>query len=491
VSDAAARAGSLAANARRIVPLAWPVFVGQIAVLAFGTADTVLLARYASLDLAALAVGGEAYISVFVGLMGVVMAIAPIAGQLYGAGRHAQAGAQLRQAAWLAVALSAAGCALLVHPQPFLSLAHAQPAVAGKVRAYTGALAFALPPALLFAAFRGFNTAVSRPKAVMAIQLAGLALKLPLSALLIYGAALPTPAGELRIPSLGIAGCGIATALVMWAQWLVGWTLLRRDPFYAPFGWHRQRGSGFPWPRADALAALLRLGVPMGLSILVEVTGFTFMAFFIARLGTVPAAGHQIAANLAGLLFMMSLAIANATSTLVAQRVGAGDRRDARRLGWHGLALACGMAAAMGGALIALRGRVVGGYTHDPQVAAAALPLVAWVGVFHVFDAAQTVAAFVLRARRIATAPLVVYALCVWVVGLGGGYALAFGAAGVVPAAWRGAPGFWLAATLGLLLAALALNALLALRMRIDRRDERDRRGGTTGRAAALGDATG
>ena len=59
-----ASAGSFAASARRIAPLAWPVFIGQIAVLAFGTADTVLLARYAPLDLAALAVGGAACISV-------------------------------------------------------------------------------------------------------------------------------------------------------------------------------------------------------------------------------------------------------------------------------------------------------------------------------------------------------------------------------------------------------------------------------------------
>ena len=318
-----------------------------------------------------------------------------------------------------------AGCALLLHPEPFLALARAGPEVADKVRAYTRALAFALPPALLFAAFRGFNTAVLRPKAAMAIQLGGLALKLPLSALLVYGAALP---GGWQVPSLGIAGCGIATAIVMWAQWLAAWTLLRRDPYYAPFGW--RAGAPFAWPRPAALAGLLRLGVPMGLSILVEVTGFTFMAFFIARLGTTAAAGHQIAANLAGLLFMLPLALGNATGALVAQRVGAGDEADARRLGWHGLALGIGLAACAGAALVVLRRPLVGIYTRDAAVAAAALPLVAWVGVFHLVDAAQTVAAFVLRAWRIATAPMVVYALCVWLVGLGGGYLLAFAPAG-------------------------------------------------------------
>ena len=306
----------------------------------------------------------------------------------------------------------------------------------------------------------------------MAIQLAGLAVKVPLSALLIHGVALPASLGGglggLGFGPLGVGGCGIATACVRWAQWLAAWVLLKRDPFYARFGW--QDTGLVAAPRRAALGGLLRLGVPMGLAILVEVTGFTFMAFFIARSGTVAVAGHQIAGNLAGLLFMMPLALANATSALVAQRIGAGDGPDARRLGWHGLAIACGLAAAAGAALIALRGPIVGAYTHDPLVAAAALPLVAIVGVFHLFDAAQTVAAFVLRARRIATAPLLVYALCVWGVGLGGGYWLAFEAPAAVPAAWRGARGFWLAGTLGLLLSALALGTLLALVMNAERR---------------------
>ena len=74
-------------SALRLFPLAWPVFVGQIAVLAFSTVDTLMTARSSALDLAALAIGGSIYISVFVGLMGVILAVGPIAGQLFGAGR--------------------------------------------------------------------------------------------------------------------------------------------------------------------------------------------------------------------------------------------------------------------------------------------------------------------------------------------------------------------------------------------------------------------
>ena len=457
---------SLLDSARRIASLAWPMFIGQVAVLAFSTVDTVMAARSSALDLAALAIGGAAYISIFVGLMGVVMALGPIAGQLYGAGRLRDCGRALHQAMWLALALSVAGCALLLFPQPFLDLAHTPPDVEVKVRGYLTGLAFALPASLLFSAYRAFNIAVSRPKAVMTLQVGALLLKVPLTALLVFGAALPTPLGELRVPALGAPGCGLSTAIVMVLQMALAWRVLRRDPFYLRFGL-REPVSAPEWA---SLVGLLRLGVPMGLSIGVEVTGFTFMAFFISRIGPTPVAGHQIAVNMISLMFMLPLAIANASSTLVAQRIGANDDRAARRLGRHGVELGMLCGAAVGAAVYLLREPLVHLYTADPVIIGAAMPLLAWIAVFHVADATQTVTAFVLRAYRIVNAPLAINAVAIWGVGLIGGYLLAFDVYAPSPAGLRGAQGFWAAATLGLVVAAVALVALMARTYRRQRR---------------------
>jgi MATE family multidrug resistance protein len=444
--------GRFASNARRIVDLAWPVFVGQLSVVAFGTVDTVLVGRHSAADLAALSVGAAAYITIFIGLMGVVVALSPIAGQLFGAGQHRQAGRQLHQAVWLALGLSVLGCALLLFPEPFMQVARLDAEHEARVRAYLRVLALSLPASLLFSAYRSFNNAVSRPKAVMALQVTGLALKIPLSALLIHGVAV------LGIPPLGVVGCAVATALVMWSQALIAWWVLRRDPFYDRFElW----GHGLHAPDRQALWAQLKLGVPMGLSILIEVSGFALMAVFIARLGTTAVAGHQIAANLVSVLFMMPMALASATSTLVAQRVGARDLLDARRLARHGIVFGLAVAALLGSAVYLAREGVVRLYTQDAAVIAAALPILAWVTLFHVVDAAQTLASFVLRAYRIATLPMFIFAGSLWGVGLGGGYVLAFDGAGITPAPLRGAPGYWAASTAGLTLAAVLLLALV------------------------------
>lgn len=428
----------------RLVPQAWPVLVGQLAVMMFSTVDTLMMGRVGPQDLAALAVGSAAYVTIFVGLMGVILAVGPIAGRRFGAQDLPGAGRSFVQAQWLALLLCVPGCLALWFPDPFIWLARLDATQADKVRAYTRPEAFALPAALLFTAFRGFSTAVSRPKAVMAMQLTGLAAKVPLNAVLVFGWG--------PIPAMGVAGCGWATAIAMIGQASVAALLLRRDGFYAPFQiphlWRTR-------PHWAELWALVRLGVPMGGSILVEVTGFTFMAFFIARLGATPVAGHQIAVNLVAMMFMIALALATAAGTLVAQHLGAGQKHEARTVGRHAMTLATLVAATVGAVVALAREPIVALYTNNPEAAAAALPLLVWVWFFHLGDALQTVAAYVLRAYQVATLPMVIYVVALWGLGIGGGYALAFGAQG------HGAVGFWQAATVGLLAAALLLSLLL------------------------------
>ena len=452
----------MGADLRRILALAWPVLIGQLSMIAYGTVDTLLVARHSSIDLAALAVGGAAYVTTFIGLMGAVMAVAPLAGQMFGAGRLAESGHQLHQGVWLALGLALPGCALLLFPWPFLALAQLAPEVEPKARAYLAVLALSLPAALVFAAWRGFNNAVSRPRTVMVLQLAALAVKLPLSWLLIGGA----PA--LGLPALGVVGGAVATAVAMWSQLAAAVWVTQRDPFYAGFGLHTRRLQP---PDREALRKLWSLGLPMGGAVLIEVSGFTMMAVFVARLGTTPVAGHQIAVNLVSILFMVPMALAQAMSTLVAQRVGAGDVAGAERLGWRGLKSGVAVAGVLGGSVYLLREPIVALYTNDPAVAAVALSLLAWMVVFHLADAVQILAAFALRAWKIATGPMVIYALSLWGVGLGGGYLLAFDVLGVTPPGLGGARGYWAASTVGVVLAAAGLTLFLRAVLREKRAD--------------------
>jgi MATE family multidrug resistance protein len=112
--------------------------------------------------------------------------------------------------------------------------------------------------------------------------------------------------------------------------------------------------------------------------------------------------------------------------------------------------------------VLALRPAVLQLYTGNEAVFAAAMPLIAWLVLFHIADAGQIIAAFVLRAYKITTVPMLIYVAALWGVGLGGGYVLAFNLSGLTPRPLLGATGFWMASTTGLTLAALLLIVYLA-----------------------------
>jgi MATE family multidrug resistance protein len=308
---------------KAILGLAWPILIAQLAVMAYAFVDTVLVGHASAADLAAMGIGASVYASIFVSLSGVLNALNPIVGQHYGAGRSTVVGASLVQGLWLALLLSAVGVPVLALPQLWLAWVDPAADVREPVTAYLRTLSLALPAALLFRALYAFNTAVSRPKVIMALQLGGLALKVGLSAVLIFG--------QLGLPRLGVVGAGVGSWIVFWSMFLVGLVVLRRHAGYREFA------IRFAWPRWRALREQLRLGVPMGLAFALENTSFTFMTLLVARLGTSVVGGHQIVANLTALAYQVPLALSIATATLAAQAIGARDLPRARRVALAGM----------------------------------------------------------------------------------------------------------------------------------------------------------
>jgi multidrug resistance protein, MATE family len=271
-------------------------------------------------------------------------------------------------------------------------------------------------------------------------------MKLPLNALFIFGG--------MGIPSMGGPGCAVATAIIAWVMLLTSAAILRKDSSYRIF---HLFGSGFTAPKWSSLRDLLKLGIPMGMSYLIEVTAFAFMALFIARLGDTVVAGHQITANFGTVLYMLPLAIASATGTLVAQSIGAQQLETARRIGFAGIRLAVILSVTIGCVVWLMRDLIVRAYTPNTEIIAAALPLFVFIAFYQLFDSMQVTTAFVLRAYKVAVVPTLMYAVALWGIGLGGGYILGLDPFGISPPLLQGAAGFWMgnSASLGLVAACL------------------------------------
>ena len=295
---------------------------------------------------------------------------------------------------------------------------------------------------------------------MMALTLIGLVFKVPLNWIFMYG--------NLGAPELGSTGCAVATALISWILCVLAWVWCWLEPAYAPFGVFAR----WSWPSTRALGRILSLGLPIGLTFLIDVTGFTFMALFVARLGALYSAAHQIAANLAALAFMLPLALGNAASVVVGQSLGAREHARARAAGLIGIALGSGCAIAVGASLLLFAEPIARLYSGEADLRHVAAGLIAFVAVYHQFDAVQAVAVNVLRGYKRAVVPMLIYAVALWGVGLGGGYAIGLvgvdltwlGARSVfedwgLAGAPMGVRGFWLAAIASLALASSLVTA--------------------------------
>jgi multidrug resistance protein, MATE family len=424
------------------------VLVGQLAVMAFGVADTVIAGRYSDTALAALSIGSAIYISVYVGLMGIVQALLPIWAEMLGAGQKAAIGKSLRQSLYLSGFITLAGVAALLLPGPLLLWAQVPVSMLAEVQNYLNVLAFAFVPALLFRLFSTFNQSLGKPLLVTWLQVAALGVKIPLSIWLVAGGA--------GVDPMGAVGCAWATLVVNYLLLIFSVVLLRTQAMYQPFQIWR------PMERPDwlTIANFARLGVPGGLAYLVEITSFTLMALFIARLGVVASASHQIAASMAAVLYMLPLSIAIACSARTSFWLGAGKPDQAKVVVLLGLRLAAFISIGLAAMLFAAKETVAAMYSTSPAIIALASSLLGWVALYHLADSAQAVCAFLLRCYRITLAPLILYGVLLWGLGLCGGYWLTYKEfAGHQPSATP--VSFWLAGSLALMCVALSFLALL------------------------------
>ena len=428
-----------------LLKLAGPLLIGQLAVIAFGVLDTAMTARYSAEDLAALAMASAIFISVYVGLTGVVSALAPIAGQLFGAKRYSDIGEEVRQATWLALGLTVLGCLILTNADHVLEISHLSPDIEDKAKLYLNILAIGLPASMVMRVLMALHNAVSRPAVITVIQLIGLGLKLPLNLLFIYGG--------FGIEGMGGPGCAVATVVINWTWMLLTLGFVPLDRSYRPF----MIFARFSPPDWHRIWVLLKLGAPIGFSYLIEVTSFTFMSLFIARLGTTALAGHQIVANMGTVIYMVPLSLSIATMTLVSQSIGANKLERAEEIGWSSVFFTTTTCITIGIAVWLFRMQLLDLYDPPAEVKAFSVPLFLFIALYQVFDALQITAAFILRAYRIAFWPMVIYAGSLWGVGLGGGYLMGFNVFGNVPTFLQGANGFWAGNSLSLGLAACFL----------------------------------
>lgn len=429
-------------DAKATCLLAWPIMVGQLAQTGTSFVDAVMAGHVSAADLAAVSVGASIYTMLIVTLMGLLLAISPLAAQKIGAKQHSELPALTQQSLYQALFAGLIAIAIAHALLPVFDHLGLSAEVNDKAQRFLAAVSWGLPALAISRVLYGYSSALNHTKPMMVISLIALALNIPANWLLIYG--------HFGFPALGAVGCGWATAFCMWVSALLWVLWVRYADIYRdthPFDHIR----GIHWPTQHQLA---KLGIPIGITFFVEVSAFSGLSMLIARLGTTSVAAHQIALNFGGLLFMIPLAISTALTVRVAQAAGAGQWQEARMIGQNGVRLGLLIATVSAGLVMLLNSTIAGWYTQDAQVLGLATQLLFFAGLFQFSDATQAVASGILRGYKSTRIPMLLHITAFWLIGIPLGYALAFGVGTFDPV---GAKGFWIALVIALTFAALSL----------------------------------
>jgi multidrug resistance protein, MATE family len=401
------------------IRLAWPIALTQLGQIAMMTTDLALIGRLGDTAVAAV---GLSHLILFLGFvlgMGLVSAVAPLAAQAFGARKPRFVRRALRMGLWAAILLGVPVNFAQLWGEDILIAAGQSPETATDAARYLTGLIWSMIPAWCFIALRNFRGAVNRPEPALWITLAAI----PLNGLLAYALI----NGAFGLPRLELLGAGFATTTVNVAMCAAAvWICYARRPF------RKYRILGRFWrPDWQLMRELFAIGLPISGGFMLEWGLFSSAALLVGWIGTAALAAHQIALQIASVLFMVPFGISLAATVRVGHAVGREDPAGVRRAGFGAMALGAVFMVATTLIVVAFRHEIPmlflgGGDASNSATAGLAATLLLIGATFFVTDAVQGIAAGALRGLNDTRIPMLFAAVSFWLVGFNSAYVLAF-----------------------------------------------------------------
>ena len=433
------------AEARALLSLSVPLIIGNLGWSAIAATDLLLLGHLGADAVAAGALGLNLYTAFLIFGIGLTTAASPLIASERGRRLHSVRDIRrsVRQTIWAGALICLPSWALLWHSEEILVLLGQDPALAAGAAQLMRSLQWALLPYLLFLVLRNYVAALERPIWGVIVTLATVPFNALAGWVLIFG--------HFGLPAMGLRGAGLASFLsaVFMALGMIAVVGLdRRFRRYQLFG-------RFWVPDWNRFRTVWRVGLPIAVTLALEVTVFNAAVFLMGLIGRASLAAHAIAIQIAALCFMVPMGIGQAATVRVGYAHGRGDGAAAGRAGWLALILGTAFALLSAALLIGAPRLLISGFidVHAPanaEVTRLAVSFLAVAALFQLVDCAQAVGSGILRGLQDTRVPMIFAAVGYWVIGIGVGTLLAFplGMGGV---------GIWLGLASGLGVVAVLL----------------------------------
>lgn len=431
-------------HVRATFALGLPLIGAQLAQMAINVTDTVMVGRLGAPELAATVLATQTFFLFWMFGSGFALAMMPLAASAAGRGLRYAVGRSVRMGLWVVMAYSALVMPILWHTEGILLLLGQEPELAAIAGRFMRVPQWSMFASLLIMGMRSYLSVLGRAHVVLWATILGALLNAGFVYALIFG--------HFGMPALGVVGAAwasVGTSLFI-ALLLLGYTL------WSPGLRHYELYAGIWRPDWPAFREVLRLGWPIGATIIAEVGLFTASSMMMGWLGTLELAAHGITLQLAAITFMIPLGLSNAVTVRVGLAHGRRDQVALGRAAYAALAVAAAIATFCAALFWMLPETLLGLYFDetDPNAAEVlrlGVPLLAVAAAFQIVDALQVVGSGALRGLKDTRVPMLIALFSYWLVGMPAAWLLAFAAG------WRGV-GIWYGLAFGLLAAAVLLN---------------------------------
>ncbi|PLS07139.1 MATE family efflux transporter [Neobacillus cucumis] len=434
---------TLKEKTKQIFVLLVPILVTQLGMFSMVFFNTIMSGRYSSSDLAGVAIGTSIWSPVFNGISGIFLAVSPIAAQRFGQNKKEEVSTVVKNGIYLSVIIAILIIILgYFFLNPILDYMDLSPRVHETAFDYLVGLSYGLLPLFIFNVLRSFIYALGKTRVIMIIMLLSLPINLVLNYVLIFG--------KFGFPELGGAGAGYATAITDWVFLAMTiFIVMKQDPFstFRIFSNLRE----FSWERCKEI---LKIGVPMGLSVFFETTVFAIVTILLSKFSVTTIAAYQSALNVVSFIYMIPISISTALTVLVGFEVGARRYKDAKQYSWLGIGVSVLIAIGTGLLVVAFRYQVAGLYSNESAVINLTANFLIFALFFQISDAIQATAQAALRGYKDVNVAFIMTLIAYWLICLPTGYLLANFTS-------LGARGYWIGLTIGLLAAGICLSIRL------------------------------
>lgn len=423
----------------KLLAIGSPIIATQLLRMGLNFTDTVMAGNLSALDLAAVSIGNAIYMPIAIFCMATLIAINPVVSQFLGARKFDKIGKSARQMFWLILMLAIPCFFLIRNVDVVMDLIGVTQEIIPIADGYLDALSWGFLPLLAYAGVRFFSEGLSVTKPAMYIAAASVVLNVGANYVLMYG--------KLGFPQLGAIGTGYATSIInlFGAIIFIAFTASFK-PFkrFNIFG----RTTGPEW---KYIGELIKVGIPNGVSSSMEVLLFAAVSLLMGTLSVKVAAAHQIAINVAAMMYMIPFGLSIALTQRVGFSIGQGSMARARFRGFVGIGLCTGVMIVTAILLFTAPKFIIGIYTNDPEVAQVAVSLLFMAAIFQISDGLQVGGFSALRGLKDTRIPMVVNFISYWLVGFPSGYLL-----GIYLG--YGPEGLWIGLITGLSVAAVLHN---------------------------------